>query len=44
MMGKGISTPTPPENVDTGISQNPFGNLSGLNLPSNLSGLGKKNR
>jgi len=44
MMGKGISTPTLPENVDTGISQAPFGNLSGLNLPGNLSGLGKKNR
>jgi signal recognition particle subunit SRP54 len=44
MMGKGISTPTLPENVDSGISQTPFGNLSGLNLPGNLSGLGKKNR
>jgi len=44
MMGKGISTPTLPENMDTGISQTPFENLSGLNLPGNLSGLGKKNR
>jgi signal recognition particle subunit SRP54 len=44
MMGKGISTPTLPENVDNGISQTKFGNLSGLNLPGNLSGLGKKNR
>ena len=44
MMGKGISTPTLPENVDSGVSQTPFGNLSGLNLPGNLSGLGKKNR
>ena len=44
MMGKGISTPTLPESVDNGISQTPFGNLSGLNLPGNLSGLGKKNR
>jgi signal recognition particle subunit SRP54 len=44
VMGKGISTPTLPENVDSGISQTPFGNLSGLNLPGNLSGLGKKNR
>jgi signal recognition particle subunit SRP54 len=44
VMGKGISTPTLPENMDTGISPTPFGNLSGLNLPGNLSGLGKKNR
>ena len=44
MMGKGISTPTLPENMDSDISKTPFGNLSGLNLPSNLSGLGKKNR
>jgi hypothetical protein len=44
MMGKGMSASTLPENSDNGITQTPFGNLSGLNLPGNLSGLGKKNR
>jgi signal recognition particle subunit SRP54 len=44
MMGKGISPPTLPENVDTNIAQTQFGNLSGLGLPRNVSGLGKKNR
>jgi signal recognition particle subunit SRP54 len=44
MMGKGMGAPTLPENIGTGISQTPFGNLSALNLPNDLSGLGKKNR
>jgi signal recognition particle subunit SRP54 len=44
MMGKGVSTPTFPENVDASITKSQFGNLSGLGLPGNLSGLGKKNR
>jgi signal recognition particle subunit SRP54 len=43
MMGKDMSA-TLPENTGAGIAQPSFGNLSGLNLPGNFSGLGKKNR
>ena len=42
MMGKGMGTPALPPNIDTETSQPNFGNLSGLNLPSNLSGFGRK--
>ena len=42
MMGKGISAPALQPNIDSGTPQPNFGNLSGLNLPSNLSGFGKK--
>ena len=41
MMGKGISAPALQPNIDSGTPQPNFGNLSGLNLPSNLSGFGK---
>ena len=42
MMGKGMSPQTLSSSADTGAYQPNFGNLSGLNLPRNLSGFGKK--
>ncbi|MDG2474028.1 MAG: signal recognition particle protein [Paracoccaceae bacterium] len=38
MMGKGMSIPTLPSNIDTSSSQP----ISGLNFPGNISGFGKK--